>query len=260
MNSHNYEALRKAFNWRNNTEYSIDEIALYQAIVEGPAYKDFSPRTNSGLKKEKISDALKYLAGKFHEYIIKDPIRANQDEFDDWDEETCNEFLKLFNTSSGIKPIQYGKAQKIVNMTFKYLYCCDGAERYIDKFKYCHMPLDSYTLDWYSSEVLPWYNKKNESISGWSSLGKEKYTEIQEQIRRYLKDANHSYKDENGKSLTPFEVEFYIWPEQKWRRAIKTVLHLEILTEDYPQYANAAVLKECRELKEKLERAIRRFE
>ena len=30
---------------------------------------------------------------------------------------------------------RYGQAQKVVNMAFKYLYCCDGAEVYKSKFE-----------------------------------------------------------------------------------------------------------------------------
>lgn len=32
----------------------------------------------------------------------------------------------------------YGKAQKIINMSFKYLFCCEDAEEHYAHFQYCH--------------------------------------------------------------------------------------------------------------------------
>lgn len=53
-----------------------------------------------------------------------------------------------------------GQAQKIVNVTMKNLYCYNDACCYENKFKYCHMPLDSYILDWFR-DILPEVKNKS---------------------------------------------------------------------------------------------------
>ena len=84
---------------------------------------------------------------------------------------------------------KYGKAQKIVNMMFKHLYCMNFGkdtdnwlvldERF---FTHCHLTLDSFTLEWFYREVVVnWYNKKKIGDRGdqihkgkfdsWSNLG-----------------------------------------------------------------------------------------
>lgn len=62
--------------------------------------------------------------------------------------------------------VTFGHAQKIVNMAFKYLYCCHGAEKYEDTvFSHCHMPLDRNTIADYRK-----YITKEDTIPVWSKL------------------------------------------------------------------------------------------
>ena len=35
--------------------------------------------------------------------------------------------------------IRYGQAQKLINLSFKWLYCMDGADKYLER--YCHVAL-----------------------------------------------------------------------------------------------------------------------
>ena len=76
---------------------------------------------------------------------------------------------------------RYGQVQKVVNMAFKYLYCCEGAEDYPDMFEPCHMPLDQYTLAWLFSAGGKYYLE-------WSYFDKERYKEAQNEIKGILKD------------------------------------------------------------------------
>ena len=75
---------------------------------------------------------------------------------------------------------RYGQAQKVINMAFKYLYCCEGAEKYNSKFADCHMPLDQFTLAWFFMEGNPLYQ-------GWSWLDKTTYNSINEEVKKILK-------------------------------------------------------------------------
>ena len=114
----------------------------------------------------------------------------------------CDEFLKRFNAvlaSSGYKPFAYGKAQKIINVTFKYLYLFDDAEMYEKYFCDCHFILSSENLDWYKKHVEPRWAK-----IAWSSLDFDEYIRIQGEIRKFLR--KHLYYPS-----MPFIAEFYIW-------------------------------------------------
>ena len=187
------------------------------------AYIDMSPRTfdknkdwwnnpknvkttkNGKLKNERLKeddwqeakkDVFNWLADEFYTYF-----QDGCNDFNDWHKTICDEFLNRFKPIlneygyDAEKSLKYGKAQKIINMTFKYLFCFDDAENYGEKFDVCHMPIDSYILNWYND------SSKNKCTVAWSDLGKEKYYTIQADIKNILGDYN------------PFLAEFYIWAE-----------------------------------------------
>lgn len=167
---------------------------------------------------------------------FNDQVR-DKDEFDKWHHEACNKFLRIIRDLDIYSEIEYGKAQKIVNMMFKHLYCLKGANAYSDYFKYCHFVLDSFTLEWFRRDVVKeWYNESNEeSISTssedkpfpkWSNItyrdpnnldynkkgdridaGYYHYMFFQTMIRDYFV-ANHKQC-----GCTPFQAEFHIWPD-----------------------------------------------
>ena len=154
--------------------------------------------------------------------------------YDKWHEEACDIILNFLRTQYEDSSVTYGKAQKVVNMTMKYLYCLKGAEQeqYKEKFQYCHMPLDSFMLEWFWREVAVWYNQPEvrESkkifrgkIPTWSTMQKEKgdddtfekngkkyytYSFFVNKIRKFFEENPDKYP-----GLTPFQAEFYIWPE-----------------------------------------------
>lgn len=103
--------------------------------------------------------------------------------------------------------ITYGLAQKIVNMTFKYLYLFDDKEKYESIFKQCHMPLDSYILDYLRSGVdAEWKVDAIKSDDKWSKLEEEDYTRISESILKKCKEQSDDLR-------YPLFAEFYIWPK-----------------------------------------------
>lgn len=103
----------------------------------------------------------------------------------------------------------YGKAQKIINMAFKYLFCCDDASDFRNHFKYCHMPLDTGTLTWYKRKV----DQKKKDYT-WSKIKYEEYIKIQGDIRDYLNETEEK----------PLEKEFTIWPETEKELAAEKFL------------------------------------
>lgn len=196
-----------------------DERDILLAVKK--AYIDMVPRTfksKNKNKKEEIDqtirdEILSQLAHKIFEYVQS----RKYDKFDIWHKKLCNDFKDNFNEHV-LEPANRieakdGKAQKIVNMTFKYLYCFDDAEDYINLFEKCHMAIDSYIIEWYNKIIE---SKEDKITDSWSNLDygdienpKQKtYFAMQKNIRKYI--AKNKYYGEN-----PFYAEFIIWQEEK---------------------------------------------
>ena len=198
------------------------------------AYIDMSPRTfkkkDDHTDEDKINPVEKnnlfnYLAKKISGYFSG---REQVDDFNAWHKELCEYFIKeykriLANAKMKADGVTYGKAQKIVNMTFKYAYCFDDACNYAQKFEPCQIPLDHYILDWFFSWYKEIWEEQNPgkkltksgkyTLCKWSNLDYEKengelipqYKEIQEAIKNRL----------SARNVTPLEAEFLIWYEAK---------------------------------------------
>lgn len=165
------------------------------------AHADMSKRAKG--HNEKIRDeSLLWLKKHFE---TASPFScSNQAEFDAWHENTCREYCKHMNSKFGsFFNLTYGRAQKVLNMTFKYLYCTEKYKQSVSKIvEFLHMPLDGYILAWYKDIVIDYVNKKQStnfnkgSVSEWSKLneeGKRTYMEVQEDIRSYLQDSKNLY-------------------------------------------------------------------
>ncbi len=267
--SSDHETLRNIFaiSRKDNTG-SINELDDYKKIVSGPAYQDFTPRNIKGVTKKTVQKVLDDLAKKVFEYI-----HNNSESFDAWHEKTCYWFIDEYNKASGAS-IKAGKAQKIINMSFKYLFCLRDATNYADSFKECHMPLDSYTIDWFCEKALIWHKTNDSNIhitateiknKRWSNLEygpsnrEGTYSWIQKLTKEYLDGGDHEYKDENGKTLTLFVAEFYIWPEQQFNDICKAIIKNPIFDDAYPSYTDCNLNDKSIEITEKVEKIKNRF-
>ncbi len=176
------------------------------------AYGAMSPRTlgrgklhGAKIHAPTLTSVLSTLANDFVDYFSK-PAPKTQADFDDWHNTVCDKFLTIYNallSSSGYtRTAKYGKAQKIVNITFKYLYLfCDIVLGNPGHFTFCHFAIDNYTLKWYNG--LPGYPKC--SARNWSDMTYGEYIDIQKNIRAYI--------SKNMPDKTPFEAEFEIWSD-----------------------------------------------
>ena len=174
------------------------------------AYIAMSPRTlgRGKVKGAKISTKdrnhiLSNLADKFVGYFSS--LVKSEKEFNEWHSQTCNEFMDSFNNllkkSKYTRIMNYGKAQKIVNVAFKYLYMfLESAETYPQYFDFCHFTIDKHTLKWYNK-----YNVGAPYTKSWSNMSEKEYFRIQNEIFTYIR------KTTSG--TTPFLVEFEIWSE-----------------------------------------------
>ena len=177
------------------------------------AYADMSRRAK-GHTPDVKKEALKELKKIFDEM----PSFNDEEAFDKWHEESC-EKLRNAKLPNGFI-ITYGRAQKVINMTFKYLMYSDTP--HADAHDYCHMALDSYTLAWYKRKVDK--DKKNYAWSKIDDYGE--YKKIQDNIRGYLgEDASYSMDDKrqsNTETVSlpeqPILAEFIVWEGEKLRR------------------------------------------
>lgn len=107
----------------------------------------------------------------------------SEDSFDKWYNKACETVLDILRNH--YIDIRYGKAQKIVNMTLKNMYCLQGAEKYDTQFENCHIALDSFTLEWFWRTCGEERDSKQKirkgKIGSWSNLD---YSEAEADIYR----------------------------------------------------------------------------
>lgn len=238
MIKYTHQTLTQKF-WIPDPMLSInDKDAIEQCLLR--ALNDFTPRTETKINNRNLGpkDMLKILTQKQNGKIFLDEFMnyfnnspKNQKEFDIWHHETCKLFLEYFKDD--YKDLRYGKAQKIVNMTFKNIYCLQDASTKEEYFTHCHMPLDSFTIEWLyragkkGKKLKINNNKITLNFPSWSKLnysdatpyfGKEKnhyyYIDIQNCIRRYITDTKIFSND-----ITPLQAEFLIWPQIQFELA-----------------------------------------
>lgn len=211
---------------------NIDDIVL--AVKK--AYIDMSPRTfrkegSRPLDPEMKAALFEALAEKYAEYMQHGAV-----DFEDWHHKLCCFFIRELEkilADAGKDPADatYGKAQKIINMTFKYLYCFDDAAEYAERFEPCHMAIDSYILNW----VKEWYpaevNKPSKQSGKktripfpyWSNMTytsgdklKPQYLELQREIRKWVEKEYH---------MPCIEAEFIIWYDERSKLSKKAQNH-----------------------------------
>lgn len=130
-------------------------------------------------------------------------------DFDSIHRELCMKWTKAFEEVESLA--DYGKAQKIVNMSFKYLYAYAikiNSTKFFGKFEKCHFTLDSYTLQWLrackkeekTAEKIPACLNTGKT---WSSLDPQEYKCINDYARKCI--------EKNFDGYTPLQAEFIIW-------------------------------------------------
>lgn len=228
-------------------QFHFNEEGIKIAIKR--ALGDFTDRTEkltteSGDKSLGVEEKFKLLCDmgdtategsfvkKFVDYFLKKPVEfKDQNDFDNWHHEMCEIFLKVIGPKYQ-GGLNYGKAQKIVNMTFKNAYCLRDPHNSEKYYQWCHMPLDSITLEWVGriqasikSEEPNNYLRKGR-IPSWSKMHYEtedsfknsegkcyySYKEIQKAIFTYFaKYVEKNPATEYLKGCTPLQAEFFVW-------------------------------------------------
>ena len=195
----------------DNVENKINKY-IFECAFKG-AYKDITLRTIKGVGQVKnlrqlCFDNLKELFNNY--FTNKAP--STKEEFDNIHNIMCLNFLQAFNqalTNCNLPEQKYGKAQKIVNMLFKNLYCADIKEKK-EYFTFCHMPIDSYILKWYFRDLAAKI-KITKFKTCWSNLDFATYISVQNNIRDYLCEFGEKANLPN----IVLEAEYCIWENEK---------------------------------------------
>lgn len=209
-------------------EWNKDDIyvkALYQGYLDACRTFEWSEKVKRDYPNEK--EKRKYIEGKFKSGIackIREYLNNPKAySFGVFHGELCEKLKERFQEEE--TNITYGQAQKIVNMAFKYLYCLyykyGNFKR--NQFTDCHMPLDSYSLEWFkrwisANEKKYWDEEekfKKGSIGSWSSMEVSNYED--KEGKKYGYEVYSKYIREYCKKekLTPIELDFIVWPQMQ---------------------------------------------
>ena len=111
---------------------SIKDEKAFEAAVD-LAYGD-AKRTMTGIgKHEKEKNAaITEIRDELRKYFFEEKAPEKEEDFDKKHSDLCAIWCRHF---SGSDLGTYGKAQKIINMSFKYLLCCEDSSEYQDYFK-----------------------------------------------------------------------------------------------------------------------------
>ena len=226
--------------WETETKgKEIDDVIMF-AINK--AYLDMQPRTIKGLGKvTDFKDCIcEMLKNEFAEYFYQ--TKKDEEEFKLEHHRMCKNFLKYANEKlrqHGVEELSYGKAQKVVNMIFKYLYCTkEYGEEKKEYFSYCHMPLDSFSLEWIYRALI----KNNENIQEYENiqqlLGDGVFTKKDKYIKKdaigswssleyrpkFANKCTYSFYEEllekefvskYNRRISALELDFYVWPRMR---------------------------------------------
>jgi hypothetical protein len=220
-----YEQYKADFN-NANDEIKVAVDLAYRDAQRTMVKIDDTRRDDA---KNAVSNAIKGYLG-----LEEEDIPSTKESFDDEHKKMCSAWCKEFEKNGELTEHgNYGKAQKIVNMALKYLYCYYSVKKWdksnSDRFKFCHFTLDSFTLRWlngcgvkgkpsfldsnltWSSSFIPQKNDKGNYLC-------QKYDAIQEYAR---KSVGEVFQRENWTAL---EAEFYVWDNVQYYDCLKNLV------------------------------------
>ena len=174
----------------NGKSYNIDEIITL-------AYRDLQLRTIKGHNSTIQTQCINYLKQQFEKIIQQSLSDAD---FEIEHNRICKGFLNIINSHSSIVKQNYGKAQKVVNIIFKFLVAY-GKWNNEDQ---CHMPVDSFVLRWL-------YGKDTYNGTSWSNISAEEYVQIQKDILDRIKNPISVGAKVNIAVRNRAEADYYVW-------------------------------------------------
>lgn len=248
-------------NFAEETILAIDKIDIfYNALLQG--YDD-AKRTFTGVGKhwEKVGNKKKEsffqeIAQKIQElFRMNAKGQINTNNFDEWHSKTCQFFCEKMK-NMGYNKVTYGHAQKVINMAMKYLSCLNQSAKYSLIFKRCHMPLDSFTLEWYKRVTAQ--DDKRDKVKlpydmTWSKLDERLYLDITKKIQEKLKQELYLTDSMGNQMLLPEEplmAEFIIWPNIQLQMAVEEFYFAYTGTNDKEDFKKQPLNQKLKIIKE----------
>lgn len=211
---------------KEDIDWDKDKIyveALYQGYLDACRTFEWSEKVKKDYPNEKEKRG--YIEGEFKSGIackIREYLNNSKAcSFDVFHGELCENLKECFREKE--TNITYGQAQKIINMAFKYLYCLyyKYGELKEEQFADCHMPLDSFSLEWFkrwiSANAKEYWkeegNFKKGSVGSWSSMEVLNYKDkegIKYGYEVYLKYIREYCEGYDKEKLTPLELDFIV--------------------------------------------------
>jgi hypothetical protein len=179
--------------YKNNPAENITAIVQLAYLDVNRTMKHINPKQSCQLKE---------ITGSFIKNLLVNPP-FNQQDFDRLHDNCCERCISLSSPDGA--NIHYGQAQKLINMSLKYLY--NEYATYINNQNYLnfpnnniedffHLPIDSQIRD---SLVLN-HSFINPTRLPWSQWGKEHYISFQLQLRKRIKS-----------NFKPLEIDYFLW-------------------------------------------------
>ena len=159
-------------------------------------------RTIRGIDSEQ-SRSFKQAVVSFIECLLASPSIMNQPEFDLLHQSYCQQCLASSSVSGA--RIHYGQAQKLLNMSLKYLYNEYAAYKgELNQFGFpdnnieyfFHLPIDSQIRNY----LVDKYQFTNPTSLPWSQWTYDHYMSFQNQLRKRI---SNQYK--------PLEIDYMLW-------------------------------------------------
>ena len=192
----------------------VVEKAFFDATNQG-AFNALIEKTD--VRKERVNvpknEVIANLLKKIKEYT-----KPKGKEFEEWHSGICKSVKETYDAYEFVDEFSYGNAQKLVNMTLKYLYLLSGIQEptafapsiqeildaISEDSQYLNIPIDSYIIDaiWENSDeeskmFLPRkreYESKNKScksyLKGWSKWDPNDYEKAQKAINAVKKECD----------------------------------------------------------------------
>lgn len=204
----------------NDVISAVKEIYFGKVIYPRTGPNSLRKALNHGpqAKKNSLNSLLTSIGTKIHNYFVLEPnCDYTQENFDDFHNKLCKEFLDGINqlrNSVELADLTYGQAQKLINLTFKYLTTYSDYQTYAYLFRYCHMTIDKTVLKVLSNQnSLTAFLGTNApgrlpvSNLSWTKMSKQEYTRLVNDYRNiidaYLGDKSYMH------------LEYCIWNEDK---------------------------------------------
>ena len=106
--------------------------------------------TNNGEHRPLVDRVLTEIGERIYQYFNGEPNALNnQANFDVLHESLCDSFFNGINEIRArvdYAPMSYGQAQKLINLSFKYISCFSDYLDFADLFTYCHIVVDNIVL------------------------------------------------------------------------------------------------------------------